>query len=87
MSEGRHCRPPLSPLYVCEISALSSTRYCLPCAHLVTIKRIAVITSGGNVLGLNAAIRAVTRAAPAYAPGVQRGYEGLIEGDFIELTS
>jgi 6-phosphofructokinase 1 len=54
------------------------------------MKRIAVITSGGDVPGLNAAIRAVTRTALAYGAqvlGVQRGYEGLIEGDFIELTS
>jgi len=54
------------------------------------MKRIAVITSGGDVPGLNAAIRAVTRTALAYGTqvlGVQRGYEGLIEGDFIELTS
>jgi 6-phosphofructokinase len=54
------------------------------------MKRIAVITSGGDVPGLNAAIRAVTRTALAYGAqvlGVRRGYEGLIEGDFIELTS
>jgi 6-phosphofructokinase 1 len=54
------------------------------------MKRIAVVTSGGDVPGLNAAIRAVTRAALAYGAqvlGVQRGYEGLIEGEFIELTS
>ena len=36
------------------------------------MKRIAVITSGGDVPGLNAAIRAMTRAALAYVLGVRR---------------
>ncbi|MFA0888648.1 MAG: 6-phosphofructokinase [Synergistales bacterium] len=52
------------------------------------LKRIAVLTSGGDSPGMNAAIRAVTRAA-IYSGmeviGVQRGYEGLLEGDFIPL--
>lgn len=54
------------------------------------MKKIAVITSGGDVPGLNAAIRAITRTALAHGVqviGVQRGYEGLIEGDFVEMTS
>lgn len=54
------------------------------------MKRIAVVTSGGDVPGLNAAIRAVTRSALAYGVqviGVHRGYEGLIAGEFTEMTS
>lgn len=54
------------------------------------MKRIAVVTSGGDVPGLNACIRAVTRTALHHGCeviGVQRGYEGLIDGDFVELTS
>ncbi len=54
------------------------------------MKRIAVITSGGDVPGLNACIRAVTRAAIHHGCevlGVLRGYEGLINGQFIPLTS
>ncbi len=46
-------------------------------------KRIAVLTSGGDAPGMNAAIRAVARAAIAHdceAMGVQRGYSGLLEG-------
>ncbi len=46
-------------------------------------KRIAVLTSGGDAPGMNAAIRAVVRAAIANgceAMGVQQGYTGLIEG-------
>jgi len=52
------------------------------------IKRIAVLTSGGDAPGMNAAIRAVVRAC-AYqnleCVGVFRGLQGLIEGDFKEL--
>jgi 6-phosphofructokinase 1 len=52
------------------------------------LRRIAVLTSGGDSPGMNAAIRAVTRAAiyeGMEVIGVQRGYEGLLEGDFIPL--
>ena len=54
------------------------------------IKKIAVMTSGGDSPGMNAAIRSVVRACAYYrvsCVGVYRGYEGLIEGDFIELTA
>lgn len=52
------------------------------------IKKIAVLTSGGDAPGMNAAIRAITRAALAKGlevVGVNRGYQGLIDGDFIKL--
>jgi len=52
------------------------------------IKSIGVLTSGGDAPGMNAAIRAVVRAAIYYdleVTGVLRGYEGLINGDFIEM--
>ncbi|MFD0933229.1 6-phosphofructokinase [Psychroflexus salinarum] len=52
------------------------------------IKKIAVLTSGGDSPGMNAAIRAVVRNA-AYSglkcDGIYRGYQGLIENEFIEL--
>jgi 6-phosphofructokinase 1 len=54
------------------------------------MKRIAVITSGGDVPGLNACIRAVTRSSLAHGlevMGVRRGYVGLMEGDYIQMTS
>ena len=54
------------------------------------IKKIAVLTSGGDAPGMNAAIRAVVRACTYYrieCIGVYRGYEGLIEGDFVSLTA
>ncbi len=50
--------------------------------------RIAVLTSGGDSPGMNAAIRAVARTCmfnDKECIGVMRGYEGLIEGDFIPL--
>ncbi len=50
--------------------------------------RIAVLTSGGDSPGMNAAIRAVARTCmfnDKECIGVMRGYEGLIEGDFVPL--
>ncbi|MDY0016046.1 MAG: 6-phosphofructokinase, partial [Bacteroidales bacterium] len=54
------------------------------------LKHIAVLTSGGDAPGMNAAIRAVTRTAinnQLKVTGVMEGYKGLIQGDFIELFS
>jgi 6-phosphofructokinase 1 len=52
------------------------------------ISRIAVLTSGGDAPGMNAAIRAVVRTAYVngiITLGVKRGYNGLINGDMSEL--
>src|SRR5690606_28503285 len=52
------------------------------------VKRIAVLTSGGDAPGMNAAIRAVVRSGIDYGWevfGVEHGYAGLISGDFIPL--
>ncbi|MDT7832958.1 6-phosphofructokinase [Flavobacteriaceae bacterium S356] len=54
------------------------------------IKRIGVMTSGGDSPGMNAAIRSVVRACAYYRAeciGIYRGYQGLIEGDFVSLTA
>ncbi|MBY0244447.1 MAG: 6-phosphofructokinase [Sphingobacteriaceae bacterium] len=54
------------------------------------IKNIAVLTSGGDAPGMNAGIRAVVRACAYYkitAKGVLRGYEGLINGDFVDMDN
>jgi len=54
------------------------------------IKKMAVLTSGGDAPGMNAAIRAVVRACTYYrieCIGVYRGYQGLIEGDFESLSA
>ena len=54
------------------------------------IKRIGVLTSGGDAPGMNAAVRAVVRTALGYGIetiGIRRGYSGLINSDFKILTS
>jgi 6-phosphofructokinase 1 len=54
------------------------------------IKRIGVLTSGGDAPGMNAAIRAVVRAASfhdLHVYGVFEGYKGLIKGDVKRLES
>lgn len=54
------------------------------------MKTIGVLTSGGDAPGMNAAVRAVTRTAISYGmtvKGIRRGYNGLIEGDIIDLGS
>lgn len=53
-------------------------------------KRIAVFTSGGDSPGMNAAIRAVVRSAiynKLEVYGILRGYEGMINGEFIPMQS
>ncbi len=53
------------------------------------IKTIGVLTSGGDAPGMNAAVRAVTRTAISRGMkvyGIRRGYNGLINGDIIEMT-
>ena len=55
-----------------------------------TPKKIAVLTSGGDSTGMNAAIRAVVRCCTFYeleCIGVYRGYQGLIEADFKPLDA
>lgn len=54
----------------------------------MAIKRIALLTSGGDAPGMNPAIRAVVRMATAVGLevfGVERGYQGLIEADFHRI--
>ena len=54
------------------------------------IQTIGILTSGGDAPGMNAAIRAVTRAARfnnINVIGVVRGYQGLIEKEFLKFTS
>ena len=54
------------------------------------IKRIGVLTSGGDSPGMNAAVRAVVRTAVAnglQCIGIRRGWQGLINSDFVQLDS
>lgn len=57
---------------------------------LEKIRKIGVLTSGGDAPGMNAAIRAVVRSCSYYdieCIGIYRGYQGLIEGEFEVLTA
>jgi len=54
------------------------------------IKKIGVMTSGGDAPGMNAAIRSVVRTCAYHnieCVGIYRGYEGMIEGDFTLLNA
>ncbi|MBQ8193920.1 MAG: 6-phosphofructokinase [Oscillospiraceae bacterium] len=53
-------------------------------------KTIGVLTSGGDAPGMNAAVRAVTRTAidkGFKVIGIRRGYNGLLNGDMVELNA
>ena len=55
----------------------------------MSMNSIAVLTSGGDAPGMNAAVRAVARTAIANGIrviGVRRGYNGLISGDVFEMN-
>ena len=54
------------------------------------IKRIGVLTSGGDAPGMNAAVRAVVRCATSQGiecVGIRRGWSGLINSDFIRMDA
>ncbi|WP_412561020.1 6-phosphofructokinase [Winogradskyella sp. MIT101101] len=55
-----------------------------------SIKKIGVMTSGGDSPGMNAAIRSVVRACAYHkieCYGIYRGYEGMIDGDFVQMDA
>lgn len=57
-------------------------------ARMPVMKRVAVLTSGGDAPGMNAAIRAVTRTAIGRGSavfGIRNGYEGLVHGLLVPL--
>jgi 6-phosphofructokinase 1 len=57
---------------------------------MAKMKTIGVFTSGGDSPGMNACIRAIVRTAiyeGLRVVGILRGYEGMIDGDFIEMNS
>lgn len=56
----------------------------------IFMKRLAVLTSGGDAPGMNAAVRAVVRTALALGCqiyGIYRGYAGLLDDDFVRMES
>ena len=57
---------------------------------LKEVNKIAVLTSGGDAPGMNAAIRAVVRTCSYHdveVLGIYRGFQGMIEDDFVELNA
>ena len=57
--------------------------------HMSTLKKIGVLTSGGDAPGMNAAIRAVVRASIFYkfeCFAIHKGYQGLIDGELTHMT-
>lgn len=56
----------------------------------MSIRKIGLLTSGGDAPGMNACIRAVVRTALHHnleVIGIKRGYQGLIEGDLIQMDT
>ena len=56
----------------------------------MSIKKIGIITSGGDSPGMNACLRAVVRAAVHFnieVTGFYKGYEGLIDNDYVNLNT
>ena len=54
------------------------------------LRKIGVLTSGGDAPGMNAAIRSIVRYGLSQGfemVGVERGYHGLLRGEFVELTA
>jgi 6-phosphofructokinase 1 len=57
---------------------------------MTKIRKIGLMTSGGDSPGMNAAIRAVVRTAIYYdieVYGIRRGYQGMIEGDIFHMQT
>ncbi|MEG1711446.1 MAG: 6-phosphofructokinase, partial [Clostridia bacterium] len=53
------------------------------------MRKFALLTSGGDAPGMNAAIRSVTRSLLFYENeviGIRRGYEGLLDEDFLPMS-
>lgn len=62
----------------------------MPVKKAKTIRKIGVLTSGGDAPGMNAAIRAVVRTTlynKMFPVGIYNGYEGLINGIFVDMDS
>ena len=54
------------------------------------MKRIGILTSGGDSQGMNAAVRAIARSAMSAgleAYGINYGFKGLVEGNIFKMNS
>lgn len=73
------CRAPCPHRWLSTLGGLFS----------MSTKSIAVLTSGGDAPGMNAAVRAVVRTAISMGfgvKGVRRGYNGLLSGDVVDMN-
>lgn len=73
-----------------EISTLTAKCYDTPDASAPDVKRIAVLTSGGDAPGMNACIRSIVRSginSGLEVYGVTRGYHGLWKGEISQITT
>jgi len=55
---------------------------------MIDLRRVGVLTSGGDAPGMNACVRAIARtliADEVEVVGIRRGYSGLIDGDYVEM--
>ena len=71
--------------FVQKVYILNGEKY----TKVNNMKRIGILTSGGDAPGMNAVIRSVTRSAiyeGLDVVGIQRGFSGVLEEDFIPLT-
>ena len=71
-----------------DYSLICTAIYTMKATNSAKISNIAVLTSGGDAPGMNAAIRSVVRSAAFYKLkcfGVFRGYQGMIEGSIKPL--
>ena len=74
----------------CPMTVNCKLNNIMPCAEwrVLMIKKIGVLTSGGDAPGMNAAVRAVVRTAISKGMevfGIRRGYMGLITGDIFPM--
>jgi len=72
-----------------DIIAARIVAFLARCYNKREVKKIAVLTSGGDAPGMNACIRAIVRYGVSHkleeVVGIRRGYSGLLERDFITL--
>ena len=57
--------------------------------NIMAVKKIGILTSGGDAPGMNAAVRAVVRSAlkkNIQVIGIERGYNGLINGEYYDMN-
>jgi 6-phosphofructokinase 1 len=55
---------------------------------MIDLRRVGVLTSGGDAPGMNACVRAIARTLivdEVEVVGIRRGYSGLIDGDYVEM--